>query len=278
MTKQTFLSRFLRTPRILVLWLRTAGLKTTLTYVVHRVRRKLGFPKWAIVSVRPHLVTHRSLVRLGHSSDMDVLRQIFLDEEYACLRDIPSPRFIVDLGANVGYSSAYFLSCFPTASVLAIEPDPSNFEILRRNLEPYGDRAKVRLAAVWSCNTKLQLLRDFGDKREWATQVIPAARDQAGCIDGFDVPTLLDFANARYVDLLKIDIEAAELEIFNNQSLSWLERVRNICIELHGNECRNAFMNAITDYEYDLETSGELTICRNLQPKAGKKFSLQNSS
>jgi len=208
---------------------------------------------------------------------MDVLHQIFLHEEYACLRDIPSPTFILDLGANVGYSSAYFLSCFPTASVFAIEPDPSNFEILRRNLAPYGDRAKICLAAVWSSNTKLRLSQNFGDKREWATQVIPAARDEKASIDGFDVPTLLDLVNAQHVDLLKIDIEAGEREIFNSRSLSWIERVRNICIELHGNECRNAFMNAITNYEYDIETSGELTICRNLQPRPGSNSSLQNS-
>ena len=41
------------------------------------------------------------------------------------------PRFILDCGANVGYTSAYLLTRFPTAFLIAIEPDPGNAEILR---------------------------------------------------------------------------------------------------------------------------------------------------
>ena len=65
-------------------------------------------------------------------SDMAIFHQIFELDEYAGLRDIPAPRFILHLGANVGYSSAFFLTCFPSATVLAGEPDPENFEICPR--------------------------------------------------------------------------------------------------------------------------------------------------
>jgi hypothetical protein len=43
--------------------------------------------------------------------------------------------------------------------------------------------------------------------------------------------------------------------------------VRNICIELHGPDCREVFLRALETFEYDLEYSGELTICRNLRQK-----------
>ena len=70
-------------------------------------------------------------------------------------------------------------------------------------------------------------------------------------------------AGAECVDLLKIDIEKSELDLFNSSSGSWLPRVKNMCIELHGDDCRKAFMSALEGFDYELRTSGELTTCRN---------------
>jgi hypothetical protein len=41
------------------------------------------------------------------------------------------------------------------------------------------------------------------------------------------------------VDLMKIDIEGAETTVFRIDVSNWLGRVRNICIELHGQACRD---------------------------------------
>ena len=70
------------------------------------------------------------------TSDLEVFRQVFMERQYACLGAAPSPRLIVDCGANVGYSSAYFLSRFPDAKLIAVEPDSGNFQMLQRNLAP----------------------------------------------------------------------------------------------------------------------------------------------
>jgi FkbM family methyltransferase len=208
--------------------------------------------------------------RLGGSSDLTVFKQIFQFEEYACLLDIPSPRLIVDLGANVGYSSAYFLSCFPTATLLAVEPDPSNFEICCKNLAPYGSRAQIVLGAVWSNRSRLVLSRGtFGDGCEWATQVRQSeGKEDQATVEGWDIPSLLDLAGSKQIDLLKVDIERSELDLFGGGSSSWLPQVRNICIELHGEDCKDVFLGALKDFEYDLGYSGELTICRNLRRKS----------
>ncbi|MGC2830246.1 MAG: hypothetical protein WB994_11450, partial [Candidatus Acidiferrum sp.] len=63
-----------------------------------------------------------------HTSDRDVLRQVFIQGEYQAV-ELSNPKTIIDLGANVGFASAYFLSKYPTASVLAVEPDPGNYEV-----------------------------------------------------------------------------------------------------------------------------------------------------
>src|SRR5262245_23676162 len=83
---------------------------------------------------------HPVVVR-RHSSDINAFDQIFVRRQYKCLDELVDVRLVVDCGANVGYSSAYFLSAHPNSRIIAIEPNPNNFEILRLNLLPYRDRA-----------------------------------------------------------------------------------------------------------------------------------------
>jgi FkbM family methyltransferase len=219
-------------------------------------------------------------VRLGGSSDLDVFNQIFASDEYASMRDIPSPQLILDLGANVGYSSVYFLSCYPTATILAVEPDPGNFEQCRRNLAPFGDRARVVLGAVWSKRTKLKISRGiFGDGREWANQVCECnGNEDEATVDAWDVPSLLQLAGGKQIDLLKVDIERSELEVFSDSCTSWLPKVRNISIELHGPDCRKVFLSALKEFDYDLGVSGELTISRNLRQRGPTQIALPTLS
>ena len=248
-------------------WAKFAGWKVAWSYLLYRAKTVFGLPQASSVTLQPRQSKYPLTVRLGGSSDMSVLRQIFLEEEYGCLRTISLPALILDLGANVGYSSAFFLSCFPNATVVAVEPDPENFDVCRKNLAPYADRAKIVLGAVWSKRCKLALSRGtFGDGRGWATQVVESeGKENEATVEAWDVAGLRRMGGGKSIDLLKVDIERSELEVFGESSLSWLREVRNICIELHGADCQEVFLRALNGFVYHLETSGELTICRDLQ-------------
>src|SRR5256885_16984483 len=93
-----------------------------LRYCDLQVRAHIGGAPQVQVKVKN--ANHPLFMRLG-TSDREVLGQIFIEEEYRPLV-LSSPQAIIDLGANVGYSSAYFLSQYPNATVLAVEPDPDN--------------------------------------------------------------------------------------------------------------------------------------------------------
>lgn len=237
---------------------------------VLRFAAMLGLPQPAIWRVHPRQVFHPLQIRLRGSSDLSVFEQIFIGQEYSCLRDLKEPSLVLDLGANVGFSAAYFLSVFPKARIVAVEPDERNLAICKANLLPYGDRALLLHGAVWSRSATLRLLKGtLGDGREWATQVdelIEEERTSAG-VQAWDVGSLIDMNGSSTVDLLKVDIERAELAVFGDSAISWLHRVRNICIELHGKDCEEVFFAALKDFDYDLGHSGELTICRNLRPR-----------
>ena len=203
------------------------------------------------------------------TTDRKVLTQIFVLDEYGPI-DLPGPRLILDLGANVGYSSAYFLSKYPTASVLAIEPDPDNYKICCQNMRPFGRRANVIHGAVWSVSTNLALeISTSANGGSWATQVKPLldadAVAKSDSVKGYDMATLVDLCNSAEIDLLKIDIEGSERELFSRNTESWLPRVRNLCIELHGADCEAVFFRTLKNYSYVLSRSGELTVCRDLR-------------
>ena len=70
----------------------------------------------------------------------------------------------------------------------------------------------------------------------------------------------------RTVELLKVDIERGEIELFGGPC-PWLEFVlRNIVIELHDEECSEVFHRALSGYSYE-EFTGEPTFCCDLRPR-----------
>ena len=88
-------------------------------------------------SIKPRNCDVSLLVRSG-SSDASVLAQIFFEEEYKPLLTENDVNSVVDCGANVGYSSAWFLTKFPNCRVIAIEPESENCNMLKRNLKAFG--------------------------------------------------------------------------------------------------------------------------------------------
>lgn len=233
-----------------------------------RVSAKLGrtdrvLKRIALRQGRPPL-----FMRVGASSDFGVFTEVFLDDELGPLRRISPPRVIVDCGANVGYASRYLLDMFPAAKLVAIEPSPDNAQMCQANLAPYRDRSAMRQAAVWAEVARLHLLRGgFGDGREWATQVKVASNGDLADVTAIDIPTLMLEEAIDTIDLLKIDIEGAELDLFRSKSCKdWLNRVRNLTVELHGPECARAFFDAMAGFKYILLRSGELHLCLNIEP------------
>jgi FkbM family methyltransferase len=116
----------------------------------------------------------------------------------------------VDVGANVGYYTLLFARRVgPDGRVFAFEPDPANFELLRRNVERNGYRNVVLspLAASDRCGPARLFLSgsNAGDHRTY---------DPADGRPSLDIETVpLDRFFAGYpgpVDLVKMDIQGGE--------------------------------------------------------------------
>jgi FkbM family methyltransferase len=182
------------------------------------------------------------------STDVKVFREIFLFRTY--LYDIsPSPCVIVDAGANTGLSSVFFACRFPAATVYAIEPERSNFDCLLRNIKHYGNITAVQ-TALWCRDTVLKIHDQ--DEDQWAFTVEECNNDDPHAFTAMSLTSLMQRYQISHIDLLKLDIEGAEKEVFLENCDYWLMRTKVIMIELHDwikPGCSSAFFKTISRYK-----------------------------
>ncbi len=165
------------------------------------------------------------------SSDVLTFWQVFVDQEYAISVRRP-PRTIIDAGANIGLASIYFATRFPEARIVAIEPEKSNFEMLCRNVKPYRNIVPV-CAAIWNENKRISLVDPGLGHSGFMT--FDRADEGAGqpleLIDAVTIARIMDDHGLEHVDILKMDVEGAESEVFEDPF--WIGRVDSLIVELH---------------------------------------------
>jgi FkbM family methyltransferase len=191
------------------------------------------------------------------TSDVLAIRQLFVRHEYRRLQALKDVNMIVDAGANIGAAAVMLLTLFPKATLIAIEPDPGNAEILRLNLQRYGQQAMVIEAAIWPREEALELAPNrYRDKLDWSNQVQPVSGSSS--ISAITMDSILQEAAGANIDLLKIDIEGAELALFTGIT-DWLRRVKNLCIEIHSDESNKSIHEAMKPYRYETVVEEETT-------------------
>jgi len=193
------------------------------------------------------------------TSDILVFIQIFIDGELEF--EMPElPGSIVDAGANIGLASLYFAHRFPKSKIVALEVDQANFELLRKNTNGYPNISCVR-KALWSGQAQLGILNPTDEP--WAFRVGAVSGEDSTSIAALGVGDLVGQFEHQRVDLLKVDIEGAEKEVFQNGVGGWINRIGVIAIELHDNivpDCSKVFVAALAGKSHRVSRSGEYTI------------------
>jgi FkbM family methyltransferase len=156
---------------------------------------------------------------------------IFVRESLAFNSPRPAPR-VLDCGANLGLASLYFKRRHPDARITAFEPDPVIAPLLRRNLTHNGGAdIEVVEAAVWTARDRLTFFSDQADAGALAAAAAPDARRDRSTIT-VDSIRLREWLEREDVDLLKLDIEGAELAVLHDVE-STLHSVAAIHLEVH---------------------------------------------
>ncbi len=134
---------------------------------------------------------------------------------------------IVDCGANIGASVLWFTARYPQAHIVALEPAPLNFALLRRNCSDLDvDLRQAGIGPVdgiaWIGNPDDELGCRINDNHEGIE------------VDIVSLRTLLESKHASTYSpfLLKLDIEGAEQSLFTGPS-SVLDKFPLIIMEPH---------------------------------------------
>ena len=223
---------------------------------------KFNFLVGHIIKIKIPKIKHTLFLRLG-SSDFFVFRQIFKENEYKIMFD--DPKIIIDAGANIGFFAVLMKNKYPHAKVICIEPDPENFEILKKNISQY-DHIYAENYGLWDKDTKLKVF----DKHNLGYWGIIVEEDLTnGTIPAITINSLMKKYGFGYVDILKIDIEASEKQLFSNNFKSWLPLVNNIIIELHDgieSGCSKTFFEAINSVytNYSFSIKGENVVIKKI--------------
>lgn len=218
---------------------------------VARVHRQSSHP----LELRLPGLVHPLWVRPG-TSDALTFDEVFVAREYELPLQDFSPRHILDLGANVGYASVLFAARWPQAKILAVEPERENMMLLKRNTGGY--RAIDALhAAVWSRPGELAVANPEDDAN--AFRMTESTNGAVEKVSAYTIPQLIERLGCERLDLLKMDVEGAEVEILRDSS-SWLGRVNVMIIELHDRivrGCGEALCAALRGRRFSQEIMGQ---------------------
>ena len=213
--------------------------------VVHRVRRarhpnvpvnqietmaEYGGKKFTIRHRRWNEADEAAVVQCFQEAQYDLPRGAhgeYLDRVYQEIVSSGRAPLIVDCGANIGASVLWFLARYPKAHVVAVEPAPDNFALLRANCEQFN--VDLRFAGIAAEEGFAYLARRINDMGFYVTSELTDQTVQLTTI-GSILETKSESEYAPF--LLKIDIEGAESGLFKGD-FSSLQRFPLILMEPH---------------------------------------------
>lgn len=189
------------------------------------------------------------------TSDFCSYRDVLISKTKCYEPNIPdfAPKVIVDVGAHIGMASILFALKYPSARIIAIEPESSNFAALVRNTAGYNAIMPIQ-AALWHQDGDVRL----GPSKAHVKGAFAVTQNGAQKVRSVTMETLMREAKIDSIDLLKMDIEGAEKEVFD--SATWMSKVQVLAIELHDRlrpGCGEAVRSACKDF--CPEENGEIT-------------------
>ncbi|MGI8807518.1 MAG: FkbM family methyltransferase [Acidimicrobiales bacterium] len=197
---------------------------------------------WAIVTSLPEIVRTSSLVPADRKmagrvcsfrpqpdcvievdgGDFSAAREMYCRRVYFARDgfDIRPGETVVDLGANIGLFTT--MAAVSGARVIAVEAQSGFLPAMRANLRRNGgeDRAEIVQALVGAETGVLSTEENRRSASAWGDEP-----------DRMGMTELLDRYGVTHVDLLKIDIEGSEFDLFRDDG--FLSGVRRLAMEVH---------------------------------------------
>jgi len=177
--------------------------------------------------VRLRAIGGNEVLLRGGTSDGTVLWDTFHFRYHVPPPELPSGAVILDLGANIGLTSAEMAWNNRDCRIIAVELDPDNVELASTNTSFLEGRVEVVHGGIWTEDGTI----DYGGESQQGFS-IGSSIGNSRSAPSIRVARLLRERGISWVDYMKMDIEGAELAVLEDAE-DWIGMIGSLKVEIH---------------------------------------------
>lgn len=206
-------------------------------------------------------LTHPFSIR-NNPYDYATFEEVLLEETYD-LKTANEIKYIIDGGGNIGLTACYFASKYKNAEVITLEPDIENFKQLQKNTVLYNNITAI-LSGIWNEDDLIKITDLSAGNNAFTVE--KATENDPGAIKALSISGIMKRQGFPHIDILKLDIEGSEKEVFEGGFEEWLPQTKIVIVELHDEMkkgCSQSVFKAINRYDFSFSIKGENVVFKN---------------
>lgn len=202
------------------------GLPGGVLLIIHQVKSRVGRKHFNVSDAKIGVVKLRQ-----KSSDLHVFRQVIVMCQYNPPRKQMTELrrryenalaygklpLVIDAGANIGLFARLFISEFPEARIVCVEPDQNNMVLARENCKDFTN-ISFELAALWHESGVVGIANPEADSWAYSVEVTQGHDSKVNAIT---VDQIIEQEPNLELILIKADIEGAEKYAFPLNAKFW---------------------------------------------------------
>jgi FkbM family methyltransferase len=160
---------------------------------------------------------------------------------------------VIDIGAHIGrYTITSSKQVGNTGKVVAIEADPDNFQLLKRNIALNNLTNVLPLNyAVFSTRTRMKLYEQSASAKYNSLILTRAAKTENYVeVEADTLDSILKLNEVNRVNWIKIDVEGAEFEVLKGSTITLSSDDLSLFIEIHNIEDPSHYDNIVDFLNY----------------------------
>jgi FkbM family methyltransferase len=160
---------------------------------------------------------------------------------------------VIDIGAHIGrYTITSSKQVGKTGKVVAIEADPDNFQLLKRNIALNNLTNVLPLNyAVFSTRTRMKLYEQSASAKYNSVMLSRAAKTKNYVeVEADTLDSILKQNGINQVNWIKIDVEGAEFEVLKGSTKTLSSNDISLLVEIHNIGDPNHYDNVVDFLKY----------------------------
>ena len=237
--------------------LKNIFLHSALLLKTHQYTQFIEYMQLCFIRIVMPQTTHTTFQNLtvycySYAQLFSLYEDVFIRKEYAPYK-ISSAKTIIDGGAHIGMASLFFAQQFPNAHIIAFEPDPDTFALLKKNIIQNNLSSQIKPVNAALSSKKGKALFYFDASFPGSTISSLSKKRHFKTAKQVQTMPLSSFIS-KPIDIVKLDVEGAETVVLNDLlKHKKLHLLTNIYIEFHHNVSAD---NTLGPFLQSLEMNG----------------------